>query len=198
MVKAGEEIRLGSAPCKLEPPGCSSDCPGYGFGGDFGLLMRNNPTRWFTDWVGNNRASFVSSDRSSYSDVVLLYICSSGHFFRFSIRPLMQWCYKSLKQYQCNWSHKMLIDADWMSNVQMFKCSNVQILKCSNVQMFKYSNVQIFKCSNVKFKMSVRLNFCRRIPPEFLQSFCLFVKKYCISTIIMSGPTTPVSWSAQG
>jgi len=32
MVKAGEEIIMGSSPCKMAPPGCSSDCP-------------NNPTR---------------------------------------------------------------------------------------------------------------------------------------------------------
>ena len=33
---------------------------------------------------------FVSSDRSSYSDDGLLYIYTSGHFFRFSLSPLMQ------------------------------------------------------------------------------------------------------------
>ena len=34
---------------------------------------------------------FVSSDRSSYSDVVLSYIRGGGsNFFRFSLRPLMQ------------------------------------------------------------------------------------------------------------
>ena len=31
--------------------------------------------------------SFVSSDRSSYSDDDLLHIRSSGHFFRFSLSP---------------------------------------------------------------------------------------------------------------
>ena len=40
------------------------------------------------------------------------------------------------------------------------------MLKCSNVQMFKCSNVQIFKC-----QMSIRLNFFRSVPPEFLRSF---------------------------
>ena len=53
----------------------------------------------------------------------------------------------------------------------MFKCSNVQMFKCSNVQMLKCSNVQIFKCSNVKCQMSIRLNFCRSVPPELLRSF---------------------------
>ena len=32
--------------------------------------------------------------------------------------------------------------------------------------MSKYSNVQMFKC-----QMSIRLNFCRSVPPEFLRSF---------------------------
>ena len=44
-----------------------------------------------------------------------------------------------------------------MSNVQMFKCLNVQMFKCSN---FPSSNVQ----------MSVRLNFCRSVPSEYLRS----------------------------
>ena len=57
-----------------------------------------------------------------------------------------------------------------MFQYQKFKCSNVQMCKCSNVQMFKCSNVQIFKCLNVKFKykMSMRLNCCRSVPPEFI------------------------------
>ena len=57
---------------------------------------------------------------------------------------------KSLKQCQCNWGHKMLIDADWMLNVQMFKCSNVPRFQCSNVPMFKCSNIQMLKCSNAQ------------------------------------------------
>ena len=48
-----------------------------------------------------------------------------------------------------------------ISNVPMFKCFNVQMFKCSNVQMFKCPNVQI----------SIRLNFGRSVPPEFLRSF---------------------------
>ena len=71
------------------------------------------------------------------------------------------------------------------SNVQIFKCSNVQIVKCSNfemlkcskVQMLKCSNVQMFKCLNVKYQMSVRLNFCRSVPPEFLWSFFKFISR---------------------
>ena len=47
------------------------------FGGDGGL-----PTLTLT--------RLVRSDRSSYSDDVLLYICSSSGKFRFSLSPLMQ------------------------------------------------------------------------------------------------------------
>ena len=50
----------------------------------------------------------------------------------------------------------------------MFNCSNVQMFKCSNIQMFKCSNVQM---SKIKCQMSIRLNFCRGVPPEFLRSF---------------------------
>ena len=60
------------------------------------------------------------------------------------------------------------------SNVQMFKCPNVQLLKCSNAPMFKYAKVQMFKFSNFQMftcQMSIRLNFCRSVPPEFLRSF---------------------------
>jgi len=63
MVIAGTEIRLGSAACKLEPPGCSSDCPGYGLGGDFGALMRNNPTRsYFSSEVTNSGLRMVRAN----------------------------------------------------------------------------------------------------------------------------------------
>ena len=50
----------------------------------------------------------------------------------------------------------------------MLKCSNLQMVKYSNVKKFNYLNVnfQMFKC-----KMSIRLNFCRIVPQEFLQSF---------------------------
>ena len=79
----------------------------------------------------------------------------------------------------------MLIDANLMSNVQMFQCSNVPIFnvpmfKCSNVPMFHWttgplvhwlnvkcdmSNVKCHmsnvKCqmSNVKYQMSIKLTF---------------------------------------
>ena len=57
---------------------------------------------------------FVSSDWSSNSDDVLLYIYTSKPTFSdYHSLPCCKWCYKchskSLKQYQCNWSHKMLI-----------------------------------------------------------------------------------------
>ena len=87
--------------------------------------------------------SFVSSDRSSYSDDLLVYI-QQATFWDFHPVLWCNWCYKchskskSLKQYQCN------------SNVPMFLFSNVSLFQCSNVQMFKLSNVQIFKCSNVQ------------------------------------------------
>ena len=42
---------------------------------------------------------------------------------------------KLFTQDQCNWCHKMLIDANWMLNVQMFQCSNVSIFQWSNVPM---------------------------------------------------------------
>ena len=84
------------------------------------------------------------------------------------------WCYKChsklLKQYQCIWCHKMQLDCGWM-------------FQCSNVLMFKWSNVQMFKCSNIKChmskskcQMSIMLNFCRHILPEFLRSF--FMMKF--------------------
>ena len=51
----------------------------------------------------------------------------------------------------------------------MFKYFNVQMFKRLNVQIFKSSDVQM---SNVKYQMmSIRLNFCQSILPEFLQSF---------------------------
>ena len=40
---------------------------------------------------------------------------------------------KLIKQYQCKWCNKILIDANWMLNVHMFQFSNVQIFKCSDV-----------------------------------------------------------------
>ena len=69
----------------------------------------------------------------------------------------------------------MLIDADWMSNVPMFQCSNVKKFKCSNVQMIKYSNI---KC-----QMSIRLNFCWSVPPEFLRSFLSFISNILLSVV---------------
>ena len=86
--------------------------------------------------------------------------------------------------------HEMLIEC-WMfkcriikcsnvpmfkrSNVPMFQCSNVSISQCSKVQMFECSMVQMFKCqmSNVNYQISIRLDFCRRVPPEFFRSFLL-------------------------
>ena len=37
--------------------------------------------------------------------------------------------------------------------------------------MLLFSNVQMFRCLNVKCQISIRLNFCRSVPPEFLRSF---------------------------
>ena len=106
--------------------------------------------------------------------MMVCFISAAAIFSDFHSVHWCNWCYKyhfrSLKQYQCDWYHKMLINADWMlnvqmskysnvqvfkwPNVQMVKCSNVQIFKSSNIQIFNYSNVQIFKCSNVKCQMS--------------------------------------------
>ena len=80
-------------------------------------------------------------------------------FSAFYSVPWCNWCYKchsnleskSLKQYQCNWYHKMEIDADWMLNVPMFQCSNVPMFQWSNVQIFKCSIVPMIQCSNVFF-----------------------------------------------
>ena len=52
----------------------------------------------------------------------------------------------------------------------MFKYSNVQMFKCSDAQMFKCSNVQMFEWSK-ECQISIRLNFCRSVPLEFLHSF---------------------------
>ena len=59
------------------------------------------------------------------------------------------------------------------SNVLMIPCSNVPMFQCSNVPMFQSSNVPMFHCSksNIKYQMSIRLNFCRSVLPEFLRSF---------------------------
>ena len=85
---------------------------------------------------------FVSSDWSSYSDDVLLYIYTSKPTFSdYHSVPCCKWCYKchskSLKQYQC----KMSQDADWMLNVKIFQCSNVPIFQCSSVSIFQCSNI---------------------------------------------------------
>ena len=97
----------------------------------------------------------VCSDRSSYSDIVLLL---QATFPDFHSVPWCNWCYKihskSLKQYQCNWCHKMKIDADWMSNVPMFKCSNVQMFQWSNVPMsFSFHRVARLSCLLVQWSI---------------------------------------------
>ena len=74
--------------------------------------------------------------------MVVYYISAAVSFSDFQSVHWRNWCYKchskSLKQYQCNWCHKMQIDADWMSNVPMFKCSNVPMIQCSNVFFFSW------------------------------------------------------------
>ena len=63
---------------------------------------------------------------------MIVYYTSKATFSDFHSVHWCNWCYKChsklLKQYQCNWCHKMLIDANWMFNVQMFQCSNVSTL----------------------------------------------------------------------
>ena len=56
--------------------------------------------------------------------------------------------------------------------------------------MFKCSNVQM---SKVKYQMSIRLSFCRSVPPEFLRSF-LFVwhlTNSYLSTVCPFSPLPP-------
>ena len=76
--------------------------------------------------------------------VMMVYLISIHTQFIDAIN----WCYKchskSLKQYQCNWCHKMKIDADWMSNVHMFQCSNVPMIQCSNVPIFLFQCLFLF------------------------------------------------------
>ena len=92
---------------------------------------------------------------------VQMFKCSNVQMFKYSNVPMF--ICSNVHMFKC-------------SNAQMFKSSNVSMFKCFNVQMFRCSNVQMFKCSNVqmsniKWKMSIRLNFCRSVPPEFLRSF---------------------------
>ena len=93
----------------------------------------------------------VNSDRSSYSDVVLLNIRSGSNFFRCSLSPWMQLMLQvSLEVAKTVSMQLMSQDAEWMSNVQIFKCSNVPMFQSSNVQMFKCSNVSMFQCPMVR------------------------------------------------
>ena len=62
----------------------------------------------------------------------------------------------------------------------MFKCLNVQIFKFPNVKIFQCLNVQMFKCSNIQFsnvQMSVRLNFCRRVPANLPNKKTIVITK---------------------
>ena len=117
------------------------------------------------------KAVFVSADRSSLSDDVLLYI-HPGHFFRFSFHSV-HWCWchmchsKLLKHrlnvpmFQCSNVPKFQ-----RSNIPMFQCSNVQMLKCPNVQkMFKCSNSQMLKCWNVPMSKcpNVQMSKCPNV-----------------------------------
>ena len=54
------------------------------------ILVFNNETEGRNNITINPVTVIVSSDRSSCSDDGLLYIYLSGHFFRFSLSPLMQ------------------------------------------------------------------------------------------------------------
>ena len=74
---------------------------------------------------------FVSSDRSSYSDVVL------QHFFRFSQSI------DATDVTSVTLSHLNSINA-----IDVTRCW-LMLIECSNVQMFKCTNVPMFQCSNV-------------------------------------------------
>ena len=90
----------------------------------------------------------ISSDRTSCTDDGLLYIQAT--ISNFHSVPWCNWCYKchskSLKQYQCSWYHKILIEC-WIlqsSNVSifhfpMFKCFNVSMFQCSNIPLVHWS-----------------------------------------------------------
>ena len=76
-------------------------------GGDLGIKFSGH----HGDQEGSPWGSlvFISSDRSSYSDVVLLDV---QFFFQILTQSFWyNWCYKchskSLKQYQCNWCHRI-------------------------------------------------------------------------------------------
>ena len=66
----------------------------------------------------------------------------------------------------------------------MLTYSDVQINDCSNVQTFKCSNVK-FQMSNIKCQMSIRLNFCRSVPPEFLRSFLLLLLSLVVVVVVV-------------
>ena len=79
-------------------------------------------------WFDSAKLWFISFDKSSLIWLWCAFI------YQQQLQPLFSdlhsiywcnWCYtchsKLLKQYQRNWYHKMLIDADWMSNVNKVK-----------------------------------------------------------------------------
>ena len=86
---------------------------------------------------------------------------SFGPLLHCSIVPLFHWSIGPLIQL-VHWSISLLVhwSIGWMSNV---KC------QMSNVKCQK-SNVKC-QISNVICQMSIRLNFCRSVPPELLRSF---------------------------
>ena len=95
---------------------------------------------------------------------------------------MLQCSYVPIFQYS---NDPMSKDADWILKVQMFKCLNVQIFKFPNVKIFQCLNVQMFKCSNIQFsnvQMSVRLNFCRRVPANLPNKKTIVITrtKYCL------------------
>ena len=114
--------------------------------------------------------------------------CSDFHSVHCQLMQLM-W----LKQYQCNRSHKMLSDADWLSNVQMFKCSmfnvsNVPMFQCSNIPMFKCSNVQMFKCSNGQMVQWSNVRMFRYSNVQLLWLFSSFFLLKCyIFQLVLGG-----------
>ena len=63
--------------------------------------------------------------------IVMMVYYTAYNLLNFHSAHWCNWCNsKWLKQHECNWRHKMLIEC------QMFQFSNVPVFQCSNVPMF--------------------------------------------------------------
>ena len=114
----------------------------------------NVPISQDADWMLNVQMFQQCSN-------VSMFQCSNVQMFQCFNVPIFQW--SNVKRCWLNFE---------CSNVQIFKFPNVKIFQCLNVQMFKYSNIQF---SNVQ--MSVRLNFCRRVPANLPNKKTIIILK---------------------